>query len=253
MHEMQLNPEGGKYDKQDCEAKAFKRLLPRLKQEFPQQRIVHLLDAGYCNGPAFQAIQAVHHQFVCCFKPGSIPTLYEEALTLCSLNPQNRIVQTVGSKRHRIKQEFRWVNALEYDGQRLDFVICRETAGGETKTFAWLTSFEAGRENVISIAQGGRKRWTIENQGFNEQKTGYEMEHFCDCNDLDTMTGLYLLLQIAHLLMQLLARSNLIEPVSTLTFLAGLLLATWRNLEIPEHLFDPRQPRFQIRFGRAPT
>ena len=64
---------------------------------------------------------------------------------------------------------------------------------------------------------------------------------------------LYLLLQVAHLFMQLLARSNLIEPVSTLTFLADLLLEALRNALLPDQLFDPQQPRFQIRFTRAPT
>ena len=64
---------------------------------------------------------------------------------------------------------------------------------------------------------------------------------------------LYLLLQVAHLFMQLLARSNLIEPVSTLTFLADLLLEALRNALLPDQLFDPQQLRFQIRFTRAPT
>ena len=127
MTEMQLNPKDGNYDKQDCESKAFKRMLPRLKQEFPQQPIVHLLDGGYCNGPMFKAIDAVHHKFVCCFKPGSIPTLYQEALTLRELNPQNRKRETFGPKSHPVVQEYTWVNDLEYEGLRLNFLMCRET------------------------------------------------------------------------------------------------------------------------------
>jgi hypothetical protein len=253
MTEMQLNPKDGKYDKQDCESKAFKRMLPRLKEEFPQQAIAHLLDAGYCNGPMFKAIDAVNHKFICCFKPGSIPTLYQEALTLKDLNPHNRITQTLGPKRNRMRREYTWVNDLEYEGLKLDFVMCQETVDGKTTTFAWLTNFGVDRDNVITIAQGGRKRWTIENEGFNEQKTGYELEHFCDCKDLEVMTGLYLLLQVAHLFMQLLARSDLIEPVSTLIFLADLLLEALRNALLPDQLFDTEQPRFQIRFTRAPT
>ena len=253
MTEMQLNPADGKYDKQDCESKAFHRLLPRLKETFPLQPIVHLLDAGYCNGPVFQAIDAVQHKFICCFKPGSIPTLYQEALTLQALNPHNRISQTSGPKRHRVRREYTWVNDLEYEGLTLHFLMCQETTDGQTTTFAWLTNFRVERDNVIIIAQGGRQRWTIENEGFNEQKTGYELEHFCDCNDLDVMTNLYLLLQIAHLFMQLLARSDLIDPVSTLTFLAHLLLEALRNSPLSDDLFDPQQPRFQIRFTRAPT
>ena len=53
--------------------------------------------------------------------------------------------------------------------------------------------------------------------------------------------------------MQLLARSDLIEPVSTLTFLAGLLLEALRNALLPDQVFDPQQPRFRIRFTRSPT
>lgn len=253
MTERQINPADGKYDKQDCENKAFKRLLPRLKAEFPHQLFVHLLDSGYCNGPMFKAIEAVHHKFICCFKPGSIPTLYEEALALCARNPHNRIVQTFGPKGRPVRRVYTWVTDLEYQGLRLDFIMCQETVDGTTTTFAWLTDFHVDRDNIITIAQGGRKRWTIENQGFNEQKTGYELEHFCDCKNLEVMTALYLLLQIAHLLMQLLACSDLIEPVATLTFLAALLLEAWRNLPLREDLFDPDQPRFQIRFARAPT
>ena len=55
---------------------------------------------------------------------------------------------------------------------------------GKTTTFAWLTNFNVDRDNVIIIARGGRTRWTIENEGFNEQKTGYESERFRDCKDL---------------------------------------------------------------------
>jgi len=253
MTEMQLNPEDGQYDKQDCENNAFKRMLPCLKEQFPQQPFVHLLDSGYCNGPIFKAIEAILHKFICCFKPGSIPTLYEEALALVARNPQNRLVQTLSSKPHPVRRVYTWVTDLEYQGLRLDFIRCQETQNGATTTFAWLTDFHVGRDNVITIAQGGRKRWTIENEGFNEQKTGYELEHFCGCKSLEAMTALYLLLQIAHLFMQLLACSNLIEPVQTLTFLAALLLEAWRNLPLAEDLFDADQPRCQIRFSRAPT
>lgn len=253
MTEMQLNPADGKYDKQDCENKAFKRMLPRLKEQFPQQPFAHLLDSGYCGGPVFKAIEDIHHKFVCCFKPGCIPTLYEEALTLAARNPQNRIVQTLGPKERPVRRVYTWVTDLEHQETRVDFITCQETVDGTTTTFAWLTNFHVNPDNVILIAQGGRKRWTIENEGFNEQKTGYELEHFCDCQNLEVMTALYLLLQIAHLFMQLLARSNLIEPVATLTFLAALLLEAWRNLPVAEDLFDPNLPRFQIRFSRAPT
>jgi len=253
MTEPQLNPEDGQYDKQDCESKAFKRLLPRLKQEFSRQPLVHLLDGGYCNGPIFKAIVEARQQFICCFKPGSIPTLYEEALTLRAREPGNGITQKFKRDGHHGTRVYTWVNGLQYQELTLDFVMCQETVEDKTTTFAYLTTFPVNKQNVITIADGGRKRWTIENEGFNVQKTGYELEHFCDCSTFEVMFALYLLLQLAHAFMQLLARSDLIDPVTDLTFLAQLLLEALRNQVIPEALFALDYPRFQIRFDKAPT
>jgi hypothetical protein len=253
MTEPLLNPEDRKYDKQDCESKAFKRALPRIKEAFPRELLVHLLDSGYCNGPLFKAIEAVNQKFICCFKEGSIPTLYEEALALRKLGPENRKVRKFIREGHTVKQVFTWVTGLEYQEVKLNFVMCEETVEGKTTTFAYLTNFAVDRENVLVIANGGRKRWTIENQGFNEQKTGYELEHFCDCASFEIMFCLYLLLQLAHAFMQLLARSNLIDPVDTLTFLALLLLEALRNAPLSEELFDHNAASFQVRLTREPT
>ena len=46
---------------------------------------------------------------------------------------------------------------------------------------------------------------------------------------------------------------RVIDPVATLTFLAYLLIEALRNCPLGNDLFDPDQPRFQIRFTRAPT
>jgi hypothetical protein len=75
------------------------------------------------------------------------------------------------------------------------------------------------------------------------------MEHFCDCSNINALTNLYLLLQIAHMLMQLLARSTLATEHETLAFLAYLLLESLRNAALPEYLFAPAPPRIQIRFA----
>ena len=148
---------------------------------------------------------------------------------------------------------YTWVNGLQYQQLTLDFVMCEETIEDKTTTFAYLTTFTVNAGNAVIIANGGRKRWTIENEGFNEQKTGYELEHFCDCSTFEVMFALYLLLQLAHAFMQPLARSDLIDPVTDLTFLAHLLLEALRNQVIPEALFAPDLPRFQIRFDKDPT
>jgi hypothetical protein len=240
-----LNPEDGRYDKQDCETKAFKRMLPGLKEEFPRQPIVHLLDALYAQGPCLKAIDALGHKVICGFKPGCIPTLYEEALELKKLVPDNRVVLTRNGER----LVYTWVNGLAYNGLRLDFVMCERTRNGKTTLFTFLTNFHVTQGNVEIIAEGGRLRWTIENEGFNEQKTGYALEHFCDCNSFEVMYALYLLLQIAHACMQLLARSSLIKSTRNLAHLAHLLLEALRNQRLTGDPFVHRGPPFQIRFS----
>jgi hypothetical protein len=79
LTEPQLNPEDGHYDKQDCETKAFRRTLLRLKEAFPREPIVHLLDSLYCQGPIFQDITDCAQKFIACSKRGAIPTLKEDA------------------------------------------------------------------------------------------------------------------------------------------------------------------------------
>ncbi len=250
------NPADGKYKKQDCETKAFKRLVPRIKQAFQRQPFVHLLDSLYAQGPVFKLLAKAKHQFICAFKEGSIPTLYADALELLKFHPEHKLVVMahVGTK-GKVRQSFRWLDNLEYKGMTLGFVLCEEVnKEGEVNTYAWLTSFTTTQQNVQEIARAGRMRWKIENEGFNEQKNGYGMEHFCNCNDFNVMLCLYLILQIAHMFMQLLAKSNLLdEPVPVLKHLAKLLLESLRNHILLCAAPDQNVPPMQIRFRKAET
>ena len=256
MSEPIKNPIDGSYDKQDCETKAFKRLVPRIKDEFPRQPFVHLLDSLYAQGPVFKLLAGVKHQFICCFKRGCIPTLYDEALELLKLHSENNLtVRTQVSGKGDVRQNFHWLDNLEYKGTTMGFVHCEQIdKHGEVTAYAWLTSFTVTQETVREIARAGRMRWKIENEGFNEQKIGYEMEHFCNCNDFNVMLCLYLILQIAHMFMQLLAKSNLFdEPVKVLKHLACILLESLRNHVLPEALPEQDLPPMQIRFAKAQT
>lgn len=256
MSEPIKNPADGSFDKQDCETKAFKRLLSRIKDAFPRQPFVHLLDSLYAQSPVLEELGRAKHQFICCFKRGSIPTLYDEALELLELQQGNKLTMHAQvSGKGGVRQTLRWLDNLEYKGMTLGFVYCEEIGkdGGVT-TYAWLTSFAVDKENVREIARAGRMRWKIENEGFNEQKIGYEMEHFCNCNDFNVMMCLYLILQIAHLFMQLLAKSNLFdEPIQALKHLAYLLLESLRNHGLPEAVPDLDLKPMQIRFAKAET
>ncbi|MCK5861105.1 MAG: hypothetical protein KAH38_01380, partial [Candidatus Hydrogenedentes bacterium] len=226
----------------------------RIKDVFPRQRFVHLLDSLYAQSPTFELLLQEKQQFICCFKRGSIPTLYDEALELLALHTENKLeVSTKLKDKGEVHQSFYWLDNLQYKGRVLGFVLCEEVdKEGKVTTYTWLTSFTVTRKNVLEIAGAGRMRWKIENEGFNEQKIGYQMEHFCNCNDINAMYCLYLILQIAHMFMQLLAKSNLLDESSrVLKHIAYLLLESLRNQLISEMaIYRIRFPS-QIRFAKA--
>ena len=126
---------------------------------------------------------------------------------------------------------------------------------GPTTRFKWISNFTVTPQNVIALAnEGGRQRWKIENEGFNVQKNGgYALEHPYSQNAVAGKV-FYLLLQIAHLLFQLVERGSLFRKafpagVGSAKNLAFRLLEAWRNLRLsPEEIPQMLALRRQIRF-----
>ena len=109
--------------------------------------------------------------------------------------------------------------------------------------------------NVVALANdGGRMRWKIENQGFNVQKNGgYELKHVYTNNPTSAKI-LYYLLQIAHMIQQLLYNGSLIgqagrRALGSVKNLAFRLLEAWRNTPLTQTAIEAiSQWRIQIRF-----
>ena len=151
----------------------------------------------------------------------------------------------------------RWVNQLPYEDSEgrhhiIDAIICEETAADGTMiTFAWLTDFTVTRTNVIEIAEkGGRVRAKIENQGFNIQKrSGYNMEHAYS-EGQDTLKCFYIILQIAHIILQMVEKGSLLKNlardcnttipklIGSIRNLSRRLLECLRYFRIPDEAFD---------------
>jgi hypothetical protein len=90
----------------------------------------------------------------------------------------------------------------------------KNTAEPTESTFEYVTNIEPDRENVIPLTAGGRLRWKIENEGFNTQKRGdYELEHKYCRNSYTGMKNYYTLLQIAHLINQLVEKSKFVTAL----------------------------------------
>jgi hypothetical protein len=246
--------------KQDCELKAFRRLAAQLAQDFPQLRLCLLLDGLYANGTALSLCEQHHWKYIISFKEGSLPAVWGEYQTLRELSPQNRLVRRPAED---LSQTFAWVSDLEYqDDQqrphRFHAFECREQRGDTTRFFAWLTNFTLRAENVALLAnRGGRLRWKIENEGFNLQKNGgFALEHAYSTRP-EPLKNWYLLLQIAHLILQLLERGNLLGQAPARLFgslrsLARRLAESLRHQLIPAEALDPaRCGAMQIRLNSS--
>jgi hypothetical protein len=266
MTEFIENP-GEKVTKQDCELKAFYRLAERLKIQFPRLPILLSLDGLFAGGPTFDLCRRYGWKFMVVLKDDDLPSVNEEFEALSKLQPENRLVWRTG-KQAQIKQAFRWADDIAYtDSEKkehtLSVIECLETKPdkeGQKKTtkFKWVTNGRVSCENVTTLSNdGGRMRWKIENEGFNVQKTGgYELEH-AYTNDPTSAKVFYFLLQIAHLLAQLLYKATLLkrdflEGLGSAKNLAFRLLEAWRNLHMDQaDITALLQKRFQIRFDSS--
>ena len=86
----------------------------------------------------------------------------------------------------------------------------------------WVTNIRPKINNVGKIVKkGGRQRWKIENQGFKEQKCdGYNLEHLYG-EEPNAWKNYYQLLQIAHMISQLMIHSDLCVKLQENTMPAG--------------------------------
>ena len=245
--EMLTNEGHQEFDKQDCELKAFDRLVEKLHRLFPRTPLVLLLDSLYANQNVIRLIESHRWKYIISFKEGSMPERFAEVQALMKLQPKNTLL----TEWNQAKQAFRWSHQLPIAEFTPNVIECREESKEkEATTFVWLTNFPVCANSVKNIAnKGGRLRWKIENEGFNVQKNaGYHMEHPFSEHP-NGFRVFYLLLLIAHYFSQLIHHGSLIESLirvygSGKNF-ARRLAESLRNWLVPADLPRPGQIRFQ--------
>lgn len=240
--------------KQDCELMALERLAPVLKAQFPQLLLCLSSDSLYACGRALALARNNAWRFIFTFKEGRLPAVWEEFERLRDLSPENTLRLTLPDG---TVQLYRWVNGMSYEDsdQRIhtfNALECLETTKGVTTHFAWLTDCPLGPTTVAAVAmKGGRARSRIENEGFNVQKNSlFDLEHPYSMN-LEKQKAYYLLLQIAHLILQLLEKGSLLRRLArkagqsavdlfgSLKNIARRLLEAFRYARLPDDAYDP--------------
>jgi hypothetical protein len=120
---------------QDCEQAAFYRLAERLKKRFPQLPICLALDSLYPGSPVFEVCRRNNWIYVITFKEGRMPDTYKEAMTIKSLQKENRFIHETDE----IRQEYSWGTDIDYEGHVLYVLECKEykKKGKTWKKFVW--------------------------------------------------------------------------------------------------------------------
>mgnify|MGYP001557737631 FL=1 len=244
--EMLTNEGNEEFDKQDCELKAFGRLVEKLYAFYPRTKLCLLLDGLYANQNVIRLIESKRWKYIITFKEGSMSERFPEAVSLANMQTENRLKVRQPDR----LQQFVWAEELPIAEFTPNVLFCYERPKkGEARQFVWLTNFHLSRKNVEKIANnGGRLRWKVENEGFNVQKNnGYEMEHPYS-EHANGFRIFYILLLMAHIITQLILHGSLIRSLCR-TFgsaknFARRLAESLRNHAAPADLAMPGQIRF---------
>ena len=177
-------------DKQDCEIKAFKRLAEEIKKEYPRLRIIMSGDALYASKPVIDICKEKGWKYIIRFKEGSIPTLYREFETIIKTDNESR------------KRNYEYVTGIDYQENKVNVI---KYVDDKKKTeFVYITDLNITNKNIEETIYIGRKRWKIENEGFNIQKNRtFDIGHLYS-KDTTAIKVHYLMIQIAHIIRQLL-------------------------------------------------
>jgi hypothetical protein len=170
------------YTKNDCELNAGKRLICKLRTQFPKRKFCFLADNLFAVEPIISLIQERDWRFIITAKPERnkevffmFDYLHERKQSLDVINKEGTTHSYRWSNGLPLKQFHKnektiLVNLIEY--QEID------SNGEVLYKSAWITDFEVTKDNVRTLSKAGRARFVIENRNFNEQKNlGFQAEH----------------------------------------------------------------------------
>lgn len=170
------------YTKNDCELNAGKRLICKLRTQFPKRSFCFLADNLFAVEPTISLIQERNWHFIITAKPDRNKEVF---FMFDYLHEQKRSFDFVDKEGST--HSYRWSNGLPlkqfHKNEKIILVNLIEyqqikSTGELIYKSAWITDFEVTKDNVRTLATAGRARFVIENRNFNEQKNlGLQTEH----------------------------------------------------------------------------
>lgn len=182
--------------KQDCEIKAFRRLAAKIKKEYPRLKILISGDALYANKTVLGICKEYGWKYIVRFKEGAIPTVYKEFTKI--VEKDNECTQ----------KRYEFVTEIDYRDYKINIIRHKEIKKEKETEFMYITDLPITNKNIEMSIVIGRKRWKIENEGFNIQKNGtFNIGHLYS-KDATAIKVHYLMIQIAHMLRQMLEKGQ---------------------------------------------
>ena len=261
------NPKG-EYDKQDCELKAWRRLFEKIDTLFPRLQLNVTGDGLYAEKTTMADCDRRGWNFTITLTEDKLPSVTAQLPPAVSEWTGSRTktvsVRDRNGTMKQVSRTVRWKTPVRYRGEVYHVLEMEDfNEKGERVYYnRWITNVKPHRNNAFALAQVGRLRWKIENEGINTQKNGgYEMEHAFGLKD-NAWKNYYLLLQIGQLLNDLLRFGDVIakavgEPGATFSQVFGTIRNHAKRLiealryGLPNMNGPPGMERFQIRLARC--
>ena len=221
--------------KQDCETKAFKRMVIRIKKNYPKYKFIITGDALYATTPIINICKKYNWPYIFNLKPDRLKDISEQFEDNINYKNETNIPNYYLSKNIIFKKN------------KLNVIKFIERKNNKETTFRYITNLDAKDNNIKEIVMLGRRRWKIENEGFYNQKhRTFDITHLNSRND-NAMKCHYFFIQIAHTIRQLLEQGNILTKSLKLkikevsAYLLKSLTSTNSDLNIIE-------TNFQLRF-----
>lgn len=182
MPEEICNRDGG--TKQDCEVNAAKRLLPKIRQDYPNLGLIIAGDDLFSKQPFISDVGSASMHYILVAKPTDHTCMMAWIDTHGASRLQEQHVVDEKGRLH----VYTWLNDVPLTGYKdtlhvnyFDYrIMSYDKDGNEIIVYhnSWVTDLVITHENVGMLSRAGRCRWKIENECFNALKNqGYHIDH----------------------------------------------------------------------------
>ena len=190
--------------KNDCESNASKRLLPKLREAFPNLPMIVVEDSLSANSPHIKLLKELGFSYIIVVKPDAQAALFEAVQNrLCA----GQVEEFEELGKDGVLRGYRFTNAIPLNKSHPDVLVNYleywEIRKGKEHNFSWITDIHLTQANVYFVMRGGRARWKIENEIFNTLKNqGYHLEHNYGHGEKHLATVFAMLMMLAFLVDQ---------------------------------------------------